>query len=281
MRTFTHLIDMGAGARQLRGYLPTSTQRAYYKDKRPAVVIFPGGGYSMTYEGEAEPIALAFAAAGVCAFVLDYTVTGRADQVWPYAQLEAFAAIRFVRENADEFGIQADNIASLGFSAGGHLCGCTGTLWNKAVMAEYLGDNARLSRPDKLILCYPVIRSAAPGHRGSFVNLLKGAGLLDDPVMMEQLSLEKQVDDETPPSFIWTTSEDLGVPIQGALEFAHALADHFIHQEMHIYPHGGHGLCLGNQVTQAQPFGQDWTCAAWVENAVRFLYDETVVKKLR
>lgn len=273
MRFFTYEIDAGAGARSLRAYLPDATARSHYRGRRPAVIIFPGGGYSITYEGEAEPIALAFTAAGICAFVLDYSVSQRTKTVYPYAPLEAFAAIRYVRGHADEFGIRADNIATLGFSAGGHLCAMTGTLWNKPVMTEYLGDNARACRPDKLILCYPVIRAQAPCHRGSFVNLFGGEDKLTDEVL-SQFSLERQVDGGTPPAFIWTTSEDTGVPIQGALEFAHALADHRIHTEMHIYPHGGHGLCLGNQVTEDRAFDVPLTCAEWVRDATRFLYDE-------
>jgi len=98
--------------------------------------------------------------------------------------------------------------------------------------------------------------------------------------MLEKLALEKQVDAETPPAFIWATAEDKSVPIQGALEFAHALVDHKTHVEMHIYPHGGHGLCLANHVTQAVPYTDPLTCAAWVENAVRFLYDADVIAKM-
>jgi len=276
MRTLTHMIDGGAGPRTLHGYIPHATARSYYRGRRPAVIIFPGGGYSGTYEGEAEPIALEFAAAGVCAFVLDYSCKTRSAAVWPYAQIEAFAAIRFVRENAAEFGIDPANIATLGFSAGGHLCGCTGTLWNKPVMAEHLGEAARASRPDKMILCYPVIRAFPPCNRGSFVNLLTAAGLENDEAMLTAVSLEQQVDAETPPSFIWATAEDKGVPIQGALEFAHALADQRIHCEMHIWPHGPHGLCLGNHVTQAVPFEEPLACAPWIKDAIRFLYDDAL-----
>ena len=278
MRFIEEKIDEGNGARRFRCYIPDGTQRAYYKGKRPAVVIYPGGGYSGTYEGEAEPIALAFTAAGICTFVLDYSCKSIAEKVFPYAQKEAFAAVRYVREHAEEYGIDPNNVSTLGFSAGGHLCGCTGTLWNKPIMAEYLGENARASRPDKLILCYPVLRAHKPCHRGSFVNLL--GDLVNDEEMLNAVSLEAQVDDETPPAFLWATSEDTGVPIQGTLQFAAALADHRTHCEVHIYPHGGHGLCLGNQVTQAIPYENAMTCAEWIPAAIRFVYDEGVTKKI-
>lgn len=280
MRFFTYEIDTGAGARSLRAYLPDATADSNYRGRRPAVIVFPGGAYSITYEGEAEPIALSFAAAGIGAFVLDYSVTTRTKEVYPNALLEAFSAVRYVRSHAGEFGLDPANIATLGFSAGGHLCACTGTLWNKPVMAPYLGEDARASRPDKLILCYPVIRSEEPCHRGSFINLFGCAEKLT-PELLRQFSLERQVDDDTPPAFLWATSEDTAVPVQGALEFAHALADHRIHAEMHLYPHGGHGLCLANAVTGKIPFGEEPIPSTWIRDAIRFLYDENLTAKIR
>ncbi len=280
MQVFEKTIDGGAGGRRLRAYLPDATERSFYRGRRPAVVIFPGGAYAFTFEGEAEPIALSFTAAGVCAFVLDYTTTScGAPQAYPYALREAFAAIRFARENAAEFGIDPHNVASLGFSAGGHLCASTGTLWNKPLMADELGPDARASRPDKLILCYPVIRAFPPCHSGSYVNLL-GKEAARNEETLRQFSLERQVDDETPPAYLWTTAEDTSVPIQGALEFAHALADHRIHQELHIYPHGGHGSCLGNHVTEQRAFADPMTSADWIGGAIRFLFDANVTQKV-
>lgn len=281
MKHFEEIIDMGAGARPLRVYLPDATERSYYRGKRPAVVIFPGGGYSFTYEGEAEPIALCFVAAGACAFVLGYTTTGNAPKAFPYAQLEAFAAIRYVRAHAEVFGINPHNVAALGFSAGGHLCGTTGTLWNKPIMKEYLGENARLSRPDKLILCYPVIRAEMPCHQGSFECLLGKRYADITREEFRQFSLQYQVDDETPPSYLWATDEETCVPIQGVLEFAHALADHKIHTEFHLYPHGDHGSCLGNHVTETRPFSDRMDASDWMSGAIRFLFDESLSEKLK
>ncbi|MCQ2445647.1 MAG: alpha/beta hydrolase [Clostridia bacterium] len=283
MKHFTETIDMGAGPRPLRAYIPDGTERAYYHGKRPAVVIFPGGGYYFTYEGEAEPIALCFAAAGACAFVLDYTTTGegKVQKAFPYAQLEAFAAIRYVREHAEEFGIDPENVSTLGFSAGGHLCGCTGTLWNKPIMKEYLSENARLSRPDKLILCYAVIRSMEPCNEGSFENLLGKSYAELTEEELRPFALEEQVDDETPPAYIWMTAEETCVPIQGALDFARALADHKTHAELHLYPHGDHGSCLGNHVTEELPFSSPMGASDWMTGAIRFVFDDKLKEKLQ
>lgn len=274
MNCFKHDIDCGAGARTLRAYIPDVNEQGYYSNRRPAVIIFPGGAYHYTSENEAEPVALAFAAAGICAFILDYSTASITNQVFPYAQLEAFASIRYVRENADSFGIQADNVCALGFSAGGHLCACTGTLWNKPIMEQYLGDAPKTCRPDKMILCYPVIRAFPPCNSGSFSYLLGTQST--DAAMLEQLSLERQVDNNTPPSFIWMTAEDKGVPIQGALEFAHALVDSDVYVEMHLYPHGAHGLSLGNHLSKKLPYRNPHTCSEWLQGAIRFIFDDEV-----
>lgn len=281
MKYFIHEIDVGMGKRTLRAYLPDVLQDSYYKALRPAVIILPGGAYGITYEGEAEPIALKFVSEGVCAFLLDYSVTSRSEKVWPYAQMEAFAAIRYVRRHASEFGIRPDNIATLGFSAGGHLCACTGTLWNKPGFAPYMKEDNYSARPDKLILCYSVIRAFEPCEKGSFHNLFGVPYREIDRELLNLVSVERQVDDETPPSFIWILSDDTSVPIQGVLEFAHALADHDTFLELHIYPHGGHGLCAANHVTGQRPYEEACTASDWMKHAVRFLFDEKVTQKLR
>jgi len=265
----------------LRAYIPDVSGRTSYAGKRPAVIIFPGGGYGFTFSGEAEPIAMKYAADGICAFVLDYSC---APHRFPIPQLQAFAAIRWVREHAAEFGIRPDNIATTGFSAGGHLCACTGTLWNKAAFQPYFAeagmDDADVSvyRPDKLILCYPVIKAFTGfHHHGSFCNLL--GDRVDNEDLRHLLALDEQVDAETPPTFIWHTSEDTGVPIRNSLDFASALATLGKPVEMHIFLHGGHGLCLGTCVTDDRPFTEPHEVSEWIYKAIRFAYDASVIGK--
>lgn len=259
--------------RPLRAYVPDGLSRSYYAQNRPAVVIFPGGGYEFTFEGEAEPIALRFAAEGIAAFVLDYSCASPAGGAFPAAIRQAFAAIRYVRARADEYGVNPGNIASCGFSAGGHLCACTGTLWNKPEAAEFFApEEAVRSRPDKLLLCYPVIRGEKPCHRGSFEKLFGTSTLSQE--QLRAYSLQTRVDAHTPPAFLWATAEDAAVPVCGALEFAQALSNSGVPFELHIWPRGDHGLCLGNAVTQPVPYGQASPVEAWAGMAVRFLYQE-------
>lgn len=259
-------------SRPMRAYIPDGTARAYYKGKRPAVIVFPGGGYEITYEGEAEPIALRFAAEGICAFVLDYTVTTVSETVFPHPQKEAFAAVRYVRAHAEEYGIDPENIATCGFSAGGHLCACTGTLWNKPEAAQFFDveTEAWLSRPDKLILCYPVIRGKAPGHICSFYNLFGKENTTDE--LVEAYSLQNRVDAETPKTFLWATAADDCVPVESSLGFASALAAHGVKFELHVWQNGGHGLCLGDHVTQSFPKKDTLPVAEWTRLAVDFMY---------
>lgn len=262
--------------RNMTAYLPDATQRSYYRDARPAVVIFPGGGYEFTFEGEGEPIALRLAADGVVPFVLSYSCADHPDcgALYPHVVQEAFAAVRHVRENAAKYGIDPHNIATCGFSAGGHLCACTGTLWNKPEAETLFAsrEEALASRPDKLLLCYAVIRGEEPCLRWCF-NHFFGT---QDPSreQLKAFSMQERVDAHTPPAFLWATSEDMTVPVAGTLEFAHALAANGVPFEMHIWEHGIHGLCLGNHVTQTLPFGQAMPIERWAAEAVRFLFDQ-------
>ncbi len=263
----------------LRCYIPDECGKTAYAGRRPAVIVFPGGGYGFTYSGEAEPIALQYAAEGICAFVLDYAC---APVRFPVPQLQAFKTVRWVREHAADFGIDAGNISTTGFSAGGHLCSCTGTLWNKFAKyfaAEGMDDvDCRVYRPDKLILCYPVIVSRGPAlEKGSFRNLL--GERYENGTLRDLLSTDAQVDADTPPTFIWHTSEDRGVPIRNSLSFALALSDLGIPVAVHIYPHGGHGLCLGTCVTNGCSHAEPHIVAEWIDKAVDFAYDEAVLRR--
>lgn len=281
MTYFVHEITVSGVTVPLRAYIPDIAGRTSYAGRRPAILIFPGGGYGFTFSGEAEPIAMKYAAEGICAFVLDYSC---APHRFPIPQLQAFAAIRWIREHAVAFGIRPDNIAATGFSAGGHLCACTGVLWNKAAFAPYFtaagmdDTDVTVYRPDKLVLCYPVIRACGDfHHHGSFCNLL--GDRIDDEGLRTLLSADGQVDADTPPTFIWHTSEDTGVPIRNSLDFASALATLGKPVEMHIYLHGGHGLCTGDHVTCDMPFTEPHEVAEWMSKAIRFVYDESVIGK--
>jgi acetyl esterase/lipase len=221
------------------------------------VVVCPGGGYSHRAAHEGEPIARMLNQAGIAAGVVSYRVSPHR---WPVPQLDATRAIRLARANAEAWGIKADKIGILGFSAGGHLAASV------AVHADHgdLGSAdpvTRLSgRPDAAVLCYPVISFGEWGHRGSRNNLL---GPSPSPAAVEQMTLELHVDTSTPPTFLWHTADDPAVPIQNSLLFAQALALHKVPFELHVFPKGRHGLGLAID----DPVVGQWPalCVKWLK----------------
>lgn len=253
----------------LQAYIPDNSPEVAVNRVRPAVLVLPGGGYEFTSDRENEPIALKFASEGICAFVLKYSC---APARFPQALCEAFEAIKFIREKAENYCIDTENIAVSGFSAGGHLAASVGVFWNNPVIAEYIGEFGSNMKPNKLILSYPVIKNGEFAHQGSFDNLLGDNNKSEE--LLTLTSLEKQVNSDTPPAFIWHTYEDNSVPVQNSLVFATELVAHSIPIELHIYRRGEHGLSLGNHIVDSKrAFGDKHDSFDWIDKAIRFIFD--------
>ena len=223
-----------------------------------AVVICPGGGYGKRADHEGGPVAEWLNTLGISAFVLRYRV---APYVYPSALLDAQRALRTIRFRADEYGIDPGRTGILGFSAGGHLASAAGVLYDQGNEEDPEPLERFSSRPDYLILCYPVI-SMTDGvtHQGSKKNLL---GDTPDEELARRLSSELQVTAETPPTFLWHTSDDASVPVENSLRFASALSRHYVPFDLHVYAHGLHGLGLAEE----EPHTRTWTeaCASWLK----------------
>lgn len=228
---------------------------------RPAVLICPGGGYSFTSDREAEAIAIQMISAGFQAFVLRYSCYPSA---YPAALLEAAKAVAIIRENAEKWHVDPSKVVIGGFSAGGHLAGSLGVMWNRDFVSESLGLTKEEIKPTGMLLAYPVLTSGEFAHRGSIEYLLQEK--YDE--LLEEVSLEKQVDAETVPAFLWHTFEDPNVPVENSLLMATALRQHNVRFELHIYPHGGHGLGLASEETKDRNgFGVEPACQNWIELA--------------
>lgn len=266
MQVFQRSVEVNGRSVSLRGYIPDAAPHARFQTDRPAVIVLPGGAYRGTYGGEAEPIALQYLAMGACAFVLDYSVV---PEVFPQALLEALTTVRFVRESAEAYGIDPQRITVCGFSAGGHLAASVGTMWKHACLNDYLEEDRRLYRPDKMILCYPV--TTYKSHHGSYHNLAGGKEMLTEQTLA-LLSVENHVDEQTPPAYLWHNCDDAAVLAGETLLFAKKLLDHGVPVEMRIYASGGHGTCLGNYVTKSLELGEKKDCCGWVEDTMPFVF---------
>ena len=251
----------GAAA-QLRCYIQRTDAQIARGRRRPAVLILPGGGYGHVSEREAEPVALRFAARGWSAFVLMYSV---APHTFPTALREAAMAMAYIRQNAEEMEIDPHMVAAMGFSAGGHLCGTLGTLFDADEVRDIAP--AQLLRPDALGLCYPVAVSHGNTHEGSFRNLCG-----EDDRLRQRLSLDALVRPDMPPVFLWHTRSDETVPVRNSLILARCLEEAGIDFAMHIYRRGRHGLSTAD--TQVYPMGQvppvSRDVPDWLEAEIRF-----------
>lgn len=278
MRHFEKSIDIRTtGASDyiacLTAYIPDNSFVQGKNKIRPAVLVIPGGGYEHTSQREGEPIAMKFISEGLCAFVLHYSV---APARFPQALCEAFSAISYIREHAEEWNIDPNKITVCGFSAGGHLSACVGAFWNKPWVNEYLQIDREKIKPNLLVLSYPVITSGEFAHQGSVNNLL-GDNMTNEN--LELISLEKQVSQDVPPTFIWHTYEDGSVPVKNAMLFANALLENDIPLEMHIYRRGRHGLSLGNfMVEEHMSFGEKHMSSDWIDKAIRFIFEEDTIE---
>lgn len=220
----------------LQAYLPK-----HVRANGTAVIVCPGGGYGiLAADHEGRQVAEWLNTLGVTAFVLRYRLGPRYRHPAPLQ--DAQRAIRYVRSRAEEYKLAPDRIGLWGFSAGGHLTATAGTHFEAGNSNTADPIDRQSTRPDFLILAYPVISFTADyTHRGSARNLL---GERPDPALLENLSNEKQVTAETPPTFLFHTDEDSGVPPENSVAFYLALRRAKVPAELHIYERGKHGVGL-------------------------------------
>ncbi len=235
--------------------------------EHPMILIFPGGGYNHFGLYEGTPVAERFNRLGFHACVCYYRLAPAYH--YPAQAEDALRAIRIVKSKAAEWKIKKDALIVLGFSAGGHLACSTGIIWDEVECGN--GDETdRISaRPDGMILGYPVI-TALPrkeANLGSFQNLLGSDDFTDDE--LRTYSWDFCVRKDTPPAFLWHTAEDSCVPVHSSLSMAEALRKFRIPFELHVFPHGDHGLGLADG-SAGGPVGPEeiriWPelAAAWI-----------------
>lgn len=224
-----------------------------------AVVIFPGGGYQhLSMEKEGSDIANWLAGAGVTTFVVRYRLGPAYHH--PTMLGDAQRAIRIARTRAGEWGIDPRRLGVIGFSAGGHLASTTGTHFDAGSAASADPIERASSRPDFMILIYPVITMRdSVTHNGSRLNLL---GREPTPELVRLMSNEMQVTRETPPAFLVHTTDDRTVPVENAVLFYESLKRNGVPGELHVFEHGNHGFGLA----PTDPVLAEWTtlCESWM-----------------
>ena len=221
---------------------------------RPAIVICPGGGYLYCSPREGEPVALAYAAKGIHAFVLRYSTGRAAAGFTPLEEMDF--AIGYIREHAKEWHIDPEKILTCGFSAGGHL----------ALAAGVMGKN----RPNGMVLCYPA--TSMPNMPGAdmMLKLLMGKNQVTDEDA-EKLELISKIDKNAPPVFLVATAEDMLTGF-GALPLAKRYSDMRLGYELHIFQHGPHGYSLANEASadgSSQVINSSY--AKWLDMSVSWI----------
>lgn len=256
------IITFEAGDARVTGYLREDHDRLVHHKVRPAIVICPGGCYRWLSPREQDDPALAFLSMGYNAFILEYSTEEHASGFRPLRELAE--TVRIIRHHAASWHVDPEKIAVLGFSAGGHLAASLGALWND----PELGHSGE-SRPNALILCYPVISTSEFSHKES-VQWVTGG---NEDVRVK-LNLHKRVTASFPPTFLWHGGEDDSVPPENSLLLATALRKAGVPFELHLFEKGAHGISTCTVEVETP----EKRCAAWLPLAkdwlnARFQYE--------
>lgn len=222
----------------LTSYLLDYSKELKGSEKRPFMLLFPGGAYKICSDREAEPIAMHFLSMGINVFILRYSLNE--NSVFPKPLEDAKEAYSLILNGAEDFGIDISRSAVCGFSAGGHLAAAFALMGGFKISAMVLG--------------YPCITE----------------DICDGTVLYSKVpALDSLVDENTPPSFIFAASDDKTVPLKSSLELSLALSRNNVPYELHIYEKGGHGFATGDYVTNDGYISSD--AENWVFQCKSFL----------
>lgn len=282
-------------------YLLDKSAEMSYSKKRPGVIINPGGAYTMLSDREAEPIAMKFAGMGYQTFVLRYSVITGKENAWPAdvyqlperkpeveypaPLVELGKAMLIVREHADEWNVDCNQIGVCGFSAGGHNAAMYASCWHRPVLTEALQVNADKLKPAFCIVGYPFVDweleynlDLAPEIRQAYKWMyLDYFGETDPPIeKMHECSANYMISEKTAPTFIWTTSTDQSVHPTHSISFVMEMAKKNVPYEFHVFGEGNHGLALADRATLNQPEDVNEVVAQWLPLVETWL--EKIVK---
>ena len=250
---------------QLDLFLPYNMEEmGRQNQKRPCIIILPGGAYAFCSQREGEAVALHFLPEGYNVFVLRYST---APYRYPVQVNEVRAVFELIGQKADEWNCDVTKTILMGFSAGGHLAAFYSTMNGVDPKENRLSG---CLAPKLCVLCYPVI-SADPSftHKGSIDNLSGKTEQSREEIAF--FSCEKRVSGSTPPTFIWHTASDGSVPVKNSLVYAGALSENGVPFELHVYPSGAHGLSTCDEQTNDKLTKEIIHDKAWLDGLKRWL----------
>ncbi|WP_160672231.1 alpha/beta hydrolase [Clostridium sp. C8-1-8] len=265
-------------------------------NKRPAVIVIPGGGYLGTSDREAEPMAMKFASQGYHTFVLRYSTSFNKMEidfddlpefneraVYPGPLFDLAKAMMIIKENAEQWFLDSERISLCGFSAGAHLAASMGVHWQDSLLTEKFGVDSSYFKSNAVILGYPLIdynimkEEVAASENRWLVDFWKvsnkaifGTDVQTDEELAK-LSPTNYVTKNTPPTFIWHTADDGLVYAANSLKMAYELSKNKIPYELHVFESGVHGLSLSNEYTASEKNHINPHCEHWFELASEWL----------
>ncbi|MHC1682051.1 MAG: alpha/beta hydrolase [Clostridiaceae bacterium] len=277
-------------------YVLNNSQEFRANEKRPAVIICPGGAYLGTSDREAEPVAMRFAAQGYHTFVLRYNTyftewvsdfnnlpKGNEKTRYPGPLFDLAKAMMVIKENADKWFVDSDKISICGFSAGAHLCASMGVHWQDEFLIEKFKVPSETFKPNTVILGYPLLdytlmkeklnESSDEMGKGLFkISNTAVFGTLDpSDEELEKLSPANYITLNTPPTFIWHTAEDSLVYVENSLKFALQLTKNKIPYELHVFENGPHGLSLCDETTAGEERHINPHAGVWFDIALSWM----------
>ena len=266
-------------------------EKGVNKKKRPLALICPGGAYMRISERETEPVALSFVNNDFHAITLNYTVASCGDATYPNSLLDLANLLVLVHKKADDWLIDVNHITLVGFSAGAHLCASLATHWHEKWLSDKAEAEPGILKVESMVLGYPVVdytyqgemlkndptaNIVPEGQRFSKAQFMKMANsvLAGNNVSEErfiEISPVYNVTNNTPPTFIWATSEDDLVYPGNSLRYALELEKEKVPFEIHIFQKGKHGLSLANRRTAKTSEDIDPEVAEWFNMALNFI----------
>ena len=255
------ITEFNALGAPVRGYLWDKPRRDGSLRTRPAVIICAGGCYRWLSPREKDPVAMEFFTFGAQVFLLEYSTEELAKDYRPLRELAQ--TVVTIRERAEEFSVDPEKVLVLGFSAGGHLAASLGALWNTPEAKV-----SPKSRPDGLILCYPVISTREFAHEESAMWVSGG-----DEELRDRLCLQNRITSDFPKAFIWHGGEDASVPPENSLMLTCRLKEAGVSVEYHLFDRGAHGISVcTEEVETPEEACRPWVslCKSWISRNFDF-----------